>query len=267
MGGRFLEAAFESNLLSQSAIVASFRNLSACQQRTPHWSQHVTVKDKIETVSSIVTTLAVIIGGYWTYALAIRGRDFEPHANIAHYVSNISLPNNVNLLRLKVRIANTGKSVLTSIDSNIEITRILPLLPCDSEPVELPRSGNKKQGSRCKLIDELELQATRTNVISKYINFSWPIVANYCTVSKTPSGHEERPSGYSAKNQEPECQLIAKEDAYIIEPSEHMEINYEFALPTDLKIARITTFYKNENQKTAGWILVSYYDFRTHRLI
>lgn len=41
------------------------------------------IKDKIETLAHVVTMLAIIVGGLWTYNIFIKERNSFPHANIS----------------------------------------------------------------------------------------------------------------------------------------------------------------------------------------
>ena len=87
-------------------------------------------KEIAETIQAIVSIIAIIVGGVWTYKLFIKGREHYPHANIEQKVSHISLPNDKNLLRVEIGLTNTGTSRLLIKKSLIRIQQILPLPPC-----------------------------------------------------------------------------------------------------------------------------------------
>ena len=87
-------------------------------------------KDNIEIVKSIVTIIAVIVGGLWTYNLFVKERQHYPHANISQQISHIKLTPEINLLLLKVEVENTGNSILPLRKSITRVQQILPILPC-----------------------------------------------------------------------------------------------------------------------------------------
>jgi hypothetical protein len=63
-------------------------------------------------ISSIVTALAVIIGGIWAYRKFIRGRTFKPRVSVDmcaqwHFLAGVG-----HVLRVRIRVTNIGASKL-----------------------------------------------------------------------------------------------------------------------------------------------------------
>lgn len=71
-----------------------------------------TFKEKVDAVQGIVTTVAILVGGLWTYNFFIKERQDYPHANIEQKLSHVVLSERVNLLRVGIEVSNTGRSYI-----------------------------------------------------------------------------------------------------------------------------------------------------------
>ncbi len=87
------------------------------------------------------------------------------------------------------------------------------------------------------VVDEIK-DATQA-VMRKSNNFSWPMIA---------------------KREENSSDLIN------IEPEEKQTFEFEFAVPPEVKVARVYSYFRNDQISTLdseiGWAMSSYYDFR-----
>ncbi len=117
-----------------------------------------------------MSTTAILVGGYWTYLLAIKERKFEPRANIEHKTAHVALNSDINLLRVVVKITNTGDAELVAQDSKVMILRIVPL--------ELRRIG---EAEGIDISSELRMQSDGVDVQRPAEAFRWPLVASFCT--------------------------------------------------------------------------------------
>ena len=90
----------------------------------------MTFKEKIETLESIITIIAIIVGGVWTYNIFIKERRDYPHANIDQNVSHTKLSDEINLLRVSIELTNTGNSILAIKKSIVRVQQILPVPHC-----------------------------------------------------------------------------------------------------------------------------------------
>jgi len=118
-------------------------------------------KEKLEIAQAIVTTAAVIVGGWWTYSLFIKEREEFPHANIELKLSHVALSDQANLLRVGIELTNSGKSLMKIGKSIIRVQQILPLLPC-------PKDG------ACAVND---VDAAVKQVDRKDDRFPWELIA------------------------------------------------------------------------------------------
>lgn len=181
------------------------------------------VKDIVESVKAIVTTIAIIVGGIWTYTLFIKERKHLPHANIEQKVSHLELSEHTNLLRVIAKLTNTGSSRLLSGKSIIRIQQILPV------PSSCPKQG---------LCAKEEVTSALREIKRKGDRFSWPLIA------------------------EREHSLRIPLD---IEPGEEDFIEYEFVVPTGIKVVRIYSYFRNDQKAKSdnevGWAISSHYNF------
>ncbi len=127
-------------------------------------------KDHIETIQAIVTILAVLVGGAWTYKLFIKERKHIPHANIEQKVSHIPLTDQVNLIRIGVDLTNMGNSRLVSRKCIIRIQQISPILPCEGhEPCAVK-----------------QVNAALKETERKEDRFSWPLLTERVKIFGKP---------------------------------------------------------------------------------
>jgi hypothetical protein len=81
----------------------------------------------IKILNLIITTLAILGSAYWTYRTFIVERKAFPRAIIEQKTSHLLLSDDVNLIRVNMKIKNTGNTVLESNRATLKIEQILPL--------------------------------------------------------------------------------------------------------------------------------------------
>jgi hypothetical protein len=118
-------------------------------------------KDKVATAQAIVTTAAVIIGGFWTYNTFIRERQEYPHANIEQKVSHVVLSDKKTVLRVEVQLSNVGTSQIWLGSTIVRVQQILPIPPC-------PKDG---PCAASEVNDAIE------KVVRNEDQFDWPLIA------------------------------------------------------------------------------------------
>ncbi len=87
----------------------------------------MTIKDVVETIESLVTTLALIVGGIWTYILFVKHRQKFPKANLTTEVFQVSISDKKTLVHVIVTISNIGEVLLKLNNWEIRLLQILPL--------------------------------------------------------------------------------------------------------------------------------------------
>lgn len=119
------------------------------------------LKKPIETIQSIITIVAIIVGGLWTYNLFIKERKNIPHTNIELQLSHIKLSNEINLLHVGIKLTNAGNTLLSLKKYEIRIQQVLPILPC-------------KNAQPCAV---KQVNDALRNISRKENHFSWPLIA------------------------------------------------------------------------------------------
>lgn len=165
------------------------------------------LKDRLDTAQSLITILAIIVGGIWTYLLFVKERHHYPHAKLEHAISHISISKDINLLTVGMNVINTGTSALDIRKLQLRVQQVLPVLPCaDRQPCAAEQVN--------KALREVERKEDR---------FSWPLIGNRINQLDTPIE---------------------------IEPSEQDQLNFEFAIPSNVAVVRIYSHITNEVKGT-----------------
>ena len=90
-------------------------------------SSHISVKDIVTIIQAVVTIIAVILGGVWTYFLFIKKRQRFPRASISHQIFYKRISESKALLNIKTVIANSGDVLLCLESGFVRIQQILPI--------------------------------------------------------------------------------------------------------------------------------------------
>jgi|SRR5215211_7279349 len=191
-------------------------------KRMRAWVTDTSLKDKVETVESIATTLAFLIAGYWTYSIFIKERKDFPHTNVEQKISHVVLPDKTKLLRVSVDVTNTGTSHVVLQKGSIWIQKIILMLPCKDI-----KSYSIEQMK--KALEKIDREEDR---------FSWPLLAQRSKSFNSP---------------------------ILIEPGEKDSFDFEFAVPSDINVIRIYSYFTNERISTprneSGWKATTFYKF------
>lgn len=97
-------------------------------------------------IESIVTIIAIIIGGIWTYVLFIKNREKYPKAKINHQIEEVTISEEI-LIRLKIEIINLGKVKLPIKSGEVRLQQIKPLTTTISKAIDnFKKDENEKKG-------------------------------------------------------------------------------------------------------------------------
>ena len=130
-----------------------------------YWRVKQWIKEWIGPIQAVVTIVAIVLGGIWTYTLFVKERRAYPQANIEQKISHISLTENVILLCVDVEVTNTGNSALKIKQALIRVQQILPTV--HTTPVK-------------------ELNEALASIDRKDDNFPWPLLAERTKGSERP---------------------------------------------------------------------------------
>lgn len=109
----------------------------------------------IQSIEAVVTILAIIIGGIWTYVLFVKNREKFPKADIKHIVEKINKSNEV-VIRLTIEVKNLGKTKLPITSGEVRLQQIKPSTAAVLKAVEMFKGieDNKKREIRWPILEE-----------------------------------------------------------------------------------------------------------------
>jgi hypothetical protein len=90
-------------------------------------ASHISLKDVATVLQAVVTTIAILLGGLWTYFLFVKKRQRFPCANISHQILYKRISEGKALLNVKTVIANSGDVLLCLESGLVRIQQILPI--------------------------------------------------------------------------------------------------------------------------------------------
>jgi hypothetical protein len=197
--------------------------------------------DSINALSSVIQTVAIIIGGFWVwYQFDYIDRNRMPRLEIQLGVSQsklaipknkLSLPNNVNLLHVDMKLSNTGKSQLTFENENakIYIQQVLPIPLCDVNKSIDNDDKNKPEKTPLDQID-----TSLNNLLQEQDTI------NFCMISER----------------------ILNLKGVDIEPGANEYFDFDFAVKSDVKSVRVVSTIPNSKKQGNVWIKSELYVFK-----
>jgi hypothetical protein len=93
-------------------------------------ASNFSLKDFMSIIQAIATTIAILLGGLWSYFLFVKKRQKFPHATISHQIHYKPISNGKALLNVKTVINNSGDVLLSLESGEVRVQQILPL-PAD----------------------------------------------------------------------------------------------------------------------------------------
>ena len=84
-------------------------------------------KDRIGSFQSLITILAIVVGGFWTYRAFIEQRQSHPRLKIEHKIEHWPVSNDQVLLSVNEILTNTGPVMVDLRGGTIRVIQVLPL--------------------------------------------------------------------------------------------------------------------------------------------
>lgn len=84
-------------------------------------------KNFSSVIQAIITTIAIIIGGIWTYLLFVRQRLNFPKVNIELIIQDKLISDSHRLVHVEASINNMGSVILRSNSAELRIRQVLPV--------------------------------------------------------------------------------------------------------------------------------------------
>jgi hypothetical protein len=94
------------------------------------------MKETVEFLATVLTLLAIIFGGSWSYVLFIRTRQKYPSANISQGITYREITDDKLWVRVTVTLQNTGKVLLSLVSGVSWIQQVAPLDAETSEKIK-----------------------------------------------------------------------------------------------------------------------------------
>jgi hypothetical protein len=91
------------------------------------WTKFETWKDAASTAQSVVTILALIIGGVWTYTLFIKQRTDKPRLRSTLNLQVAPFRNHQRLLVVDLSVLNAGNTLIELDQGMIAIKQVVPV--------------------------------------------------------------------------------------------------------------------------------------------
>lgn len=167
----------------------------------------MTLLQKIQSVQSAVSVVALLVGGAWAYNEFIRERPDRARAEIEiASIQRLALSSDKILIRTDVRISNSGRVQIQIDDVLYKIEQVLPA--CDSERDVPP--GCYRDPMLDADVHAKDRNASRIN---------WPDIA----VFRGNVGGK-----------------------MLLEPGEGQSVEFEFIVPADVQAVRVFAYIQNE---------------------
>lgn len=87
------------------------------------------LKEWADLLQGVVTTVALLVGGAWTYMLFVQKRQRYPRTSIEHRISHRRLESGKLLLTVEVVVANTGDVLVALEKGETLVKQLLPPAP------------------------------------------------------------------------------------------------------------------------------------------
>lgn len=86
-------------------------------------------KDLTDIISGLATTIALLVGGWWSYEKFFRKRELYPHSALAHELTDRLLPDGTRWLHVSLVVRNKGRGLLTVASASARVHQVFPPPP------------------------------------------------------------------------------------------------------------------------------------------
>jgi len=121
------------------------------------------LKELATIVQSIVTTIAIIVGGIWTWILFVKKRHGYPRARLEHRILKKPLPDGKTLLNVQLIISNIGDVLLSIVSTSTRVQQMLPIIMDIKKCIDEGKDPVSEGNTEC----EWPLLSERLGKISK----------------------------------------------------------------------------------------------------
>lgn len=181
---------------------------------------HTNFKDAAQGVQSITTSIALVVGGIWTYRKFFEYRKNKPKATMQQQIVTCQLTPTKRLLRDEVMIKNESEVLLTIDRGKIWLQQVLPLV----EPLEYQVNDYKRHPEYSQLWRQDMQQIQWAYIDEREIRFL-------------------RMDGSHARLK--------------LEPGESSTLYYDFLLDATIAAVLLSVYVEDIHQPGSGWTMTT----------
>lgn len=187
-------------------------------------------KQVMDVVAPAASTLAILVGGWWTYNLFIKNRQSRPKAKISHLIYSERLNDQKMLLRIELKISNIGNVLLQIQSCKTWIQRVTPLY---EDQLKLIQDGNS-------LVDEGKHEV------------DWVLIDGVEIIYKENK----------AAVKKSDLKTVVENFVPQIEPGEEDFIYFDFIIDAKVQTILIYSYLRNPSirRRDFGWSLCTIYN-------
>lgn len=90
-------------------------------------------KDLFSIIQTALTSVGIVVGGFWTYCLFVRQRLSFPKVDIKLFIQDKIIFEGTRFIHAEIKLSNLGTVILKSDYSELRLRKILPI-PDEIEP-------------------------------------------------------------------------------------------------------------------------------------
>lgn len=102
-------------------------------------------RDIADFVEAVLTSLALLLGGAWSYALFVKKRQKYPRANLTHAVSHRAIGDGKIVLNVAATISNGGDVLLSILSAETRVEQLCPPPPGIEDTLMRAKQEQKRE--------------------------------------------------------------------------------------------------------------------------
>jgi hypothetical protein len=84
------------------------------------------IRNLTDIIQAVLTSLAILVGGSWSYLLFVRRRQRYPRANLKHEITHRTIGDGFVLLRVTATVTNNGEVLLSLACAETRVQQVVP---------------------------------------------------------------------------------------------------------------------------------------------
>lgn len=209
-------------------------------------------KDDVDILQSIVTIVAILIGGFWTYRLFWLRRQRYPRVDLSYEITHRHLTIDKTLLYIILNVKNTGEVLVRIYEGTLWVLHILPL---PSEISEWLFEGKDLRVELQKLITDTGASLWQTEI-------PWPVIEE--KESRWPPGYLEIEPGNTTQIR---FEVVINREVRTVKVFSFLRNSVRRPLVVHVDSEGIMSWFRRHDKRPAGWTLSTLYDIPPVNLV